>query len=64
MKVFYRPILNASQKVEEGSTAIEDLYLPREAIDGLVQSLNRTNRFLPDSARKFQDWTVGLLERY
>lgn len=42
----------------------EELSLPVEAIDELAASLQISIDCLPPSARRFQNWNVGLLERF
>ena len=64
MKVFWKTLtIEAAEKLV-GSNGVEEMYLPFEAIDGIASCLQSTSSFLPPSARKFQDWDVGLLERY
>ena len=42
----------------------DDLLLPAEAIEEIVSCLEESAAVLPPSARTFQEWKVGLLERY
>lgn len=65
MKVFWQS-LSSSDEVATmiGKENVEDLLLPSQAISELRQSLEHSASILPPSARKFQQWNVGLLERY
>ena len=55
--------MEAAEKLV-GSNGVEEMYLPVEAINGIELCLQLSSSFLPPSARKFQNWDVGLLERY
>lgn len=64
MKVFWKTLtLEAAEEIV-GSNGVEDVLLPAEAISEIEACLRSTSAFLPPSARKFQNWDVGLLERY
>jgi len=65
MKVFYekktwRPL----QLGEPESASIEDVEFPEELFEELRTVLERSQRVLPPTARKFQGWEVGLLQRF
>lgn len=63
MKVYYKHILNPSKILEQESSKVDELQLPSDAMTSLVSALHTSSRLLPISARKFQEWTVGFLER-
>lgn len=64
MKVFWKTLtLDAAEELV-GSNGVEEVFLPNESICGIEACLQSTSSFLPPSARKFQGWNVGLLERY
>ncbi|CAG8984195.1 hypothetical protein HYALB_00004178 [Hymenoscyphus albidus] len=64
MKVFWNTVdEEAAAKLQEREDT-EELSLPLEAIGEVVDCLMGSARMLPPSARKFQTWNVGLLERY
>jgi hypothetical protein len=64
MKVFWKAVtMETGEALVEGS-GVEEILLPAEAICGIQSCLRSTSSLLPPSARKFQNWNVGLLERY
>ena len=65
MKVFYKSIPNPEEFLDgsEGSNH-EELVVPREDFADFKQILQGSTDVLPDSARAFQDWQVGLLDRW
>ncbi|KAF9633706.1 hypothetical protein BFW01_g4600 [Lasiodiplodia theobromae] len=54
----------AGQALDRQSLSTEDLSLPLPAFDALKEGLEESGRWLPASARTFQEWNVGLLERF
>lgn len=77
MKVLWKPspaqngestqstaVTAAGQALDRQSLSTEDLSLPIPAFDALKQGLEESGRWLPASARTFQEWNVGLLERF
>ncbi|KAF9699603.1 hypothetical protein EKO04_002519 [Ascochyta lentis] len=52
------------QPGEPESATIEDVEFPRELYGELEKSLDESQAVLPVTARKFQGWDVGLLERF
>jgi hypothetical protein len=65
MKVFYQP--QTWQPLKPGepeSASIEDVEFPEELFRELDDVLARSQSLLPPTARKFQGWQVGLLERF
>lgn len=65
IKVFYekktwRPL--SAGEVEESS--VEDVEFPLELFEELERGLRENQKVLPESARRFQGWDVGLLERF
>jgi hypothetical protein len=49
---------------EPESASIEDVAFPAELYEELEKSLDESQDVLPATARKFQGWDVGLLERF
>jgi hypothetical protein len=70
MKVFWKPISSstaealAASESAPSSSKSEEVYLPQAAILELKDILHRSVSYLPPSGRKFQDWHVGLLNRF
>lgn len=65
MKVFYekktwRPL----QLGEPESASMEDVEFPEELFEELGIALERSQRVLPSTARKWKGWEVGLLQRF
>jgi ubiquitin-protein ligase E3 D len=65
MKIFYRRQTYAQPKPGEAESAtIEEVVFPTDLYNELSSTLEQSQRILPASARKFQGWEVGLLERF
>jgi hypothetical protein len=65
MKVFYKHQTFAPLKPgEPESASIEDVEFPEELFQELSSVLDASQKVLPPTARKFQGWEVGLLERF
>ncbi|KAJ9646598.1 hypothetical protein H2199_002647 [Coniosporium tulheliwenetii] len=60
MKIFWK---DAPEKVES-SFSSEELALPSPVFGALRTALRGSAELLPASAREFQDWSVGFLERF
>ncbi|KAI0490078.1 ubiquitin-conjugating enzyme E2-binding protein [Xylaria cf. heliscus] len=65
IKVFYRTVSQeAADKMLDSITLdVQDISLPSEAIAAISELLNKSNSFVPESNRKFKEWTVGLLSK-
>ena len=63
MKIFYKPVTNPAAILEKQGTKVEELQLPDHVLRILRADLTVSTAILPLSARKLQDWAVGLLER-
>lgn len=44
--------------------SVEELELPSMIFQELSDGLRRSNQMLPVSARRFNEWQVGLLSRF
>jgi ubiquitin-protein ligase E3 D len=62
MKVFWQPI--SPSAVAGTELSIEHLGLPSHNFHSLRQCLESSAQLLPQSARQFQQWHVGLLQRF
>jgi hypothetical protein len=65
MKVFYQQ--QTWQPLKPGepeSASIEDIEFPEELFQELKTVLEESQKVLPPTARRFQGWEVGLLERF
>lgn len=52
------------QALDKQSLSVEELGLPAPAYSALREALRESGELLPSSARNFQEWNVGLLERF
>lgn len=65
MKVFYQPQTWSPLKPGEPESAtIEDVEFPEQLFEDLRRTLEESQGLLPATARVFQGWSVGLLERF
>lgn len=64
MKVFYKEIDDPLGMLDENSNTLEELALPKTELASLRNILNETKTILPASARTFQEWQVGLIDRH
>ncbi|KAJ8132944.1 hypothetical protein O1611_g680 [Lasiodiplodia mahajangana] len=66
VKVFYRTISKeeADKMLDSITSDVQDISLPIEAITTIAGLLKESNAFVPESDRKFKEWTVGLLEKW
>lgn len=65
MKIFYqRQTWAPLQPGDVESASIEDVEFSKDLYNELDQALRQSQRLLPPTAKKFQGWDVGLLERF
>lgn len=65
MKVFYqRQTWQPLKPGEPESATIEDVEFPEQLFKDLERTLEESQRLLPPTARKFQGWDVGLIDRF
>jgi hypothetical protein len=65
VKVFYeRQTWQPLKPGEAESASIEDVEFTQDLYEELDKALAGSQRLLPPTARKFQGWHVGLLERF
>ncbi|RKF73959.1 hypothetical protein GcM1_241004 [Golovinomyces cichoracearum] len=64
IKVFWKVILNDMGSKVRDSTGIEEIILPVDIVNEIEKILEENSLILPPSSRKYQEWSVGLLERY
>ena len=53
-----------SEKLGGPTSSEGELRVRKEVVAMLRETLARTTQWLPEAARRFQDWHVGLLERF
>ena len=64
MKIFWKSCSAEEAEKLLDSATHEEVSLPVETIVKVEKCLRDSAAFLPPSGRKFQDWDVGLLERF
>jgi hypothetical protein len=64
MKIFYKSISDPKEVLEKNSFSHEQLLFPDHVFKALKDALEESTDLLPAEAKKFQDWSVGLLERF
>lgn len=66
VKVLFKDIgeKEALDLVESLSNDIQDINFPARAIQVARETLSSSKYMLPSSERSFQEWQVGLLERW
>jgi hypothetical protein len=65
-KILWMPAPAHSQdaRLDKQSMSEGEIEMPQFEFDALKQSLEQSAVLLPESARRFQDWNVALLERF
>jgi hypothetical protein len=63
-KVFYQTAPSPQTLLDSHPTTLEELILPASIYEEFETELRSSTNILPESARTFQEWSVGLLERY
>lgn len=66
MKLLFRslPVEEGNSIIDAMNSDVQELTLPRAAIEAVILALDASNHLLPGRERTFQDWKVGLLHRW
>jgi len=64
MKVLYQQVPKPSEMVARMSMSLEELQVHPSVLKQLQADLDASNTIIPDSARRLQQWHVGLLDRF
>jgi len=64
MKIFYQSVEDPQKLLDEQRNSVDELYVPTSILQEFMTELKQSTMNLPQSARDFKEWTVGLLERY
>lgn len=64
IKVFYKTLSDPVKFLDANSNTYEELLVTGEDFADFKQSLQESTSILPQSARRFQDWDVGLVDRW
>lgn len=62
--MFYQEAKDPHKLLDEHQASLEELLLPRQIFQSFKSSLVASTDLLPPSARRFQEWTIGSLDRY
>jgi hypothetical protein len=69
-KIFYRVISAGSlaatkllESTHSTTSGVDEIYMPRSVVGQLIELLRQSSTRLPEQARRFRDWDVGLLAR-
>lgn len=64
LKVFYQEVDNPTKLLDSHQSTLEELAVPKLEYETLHKELLGSKDYMPLSARTFQDWQVGLLDRW
>lgn len=64
LKIFYQETRDAQKLLDDHQASLHELPLPRYLFESFKVALLKSTDLLPPSSRKFQDWTIGLIDRY
>ena len=64
MKILYQAVSNPHEVLEKQRSSVDELQLPDHILQTTRKDLEASTALLPISARKLQDWNVGLLDRF
>ena len=64
MKIFYKQAENPQKLLDDHSTNLEELTLPPMIFQSFKAALEDSTSLLPSGARSFQEWKVGLIDRF
>lgn len=66
MKILYQHISTeqATKLAESLNSDVQELSLPKSAIQDAEERLGSSSLLLPMSERRLKEWSVGLLERW
>lgn len=63
MKLLYRTVgrAEADSMLEDVNSDVQEVNLPEEDVDVVVEALRESNALLPGSERRYREWEVGML---
>ncbi|KAI1344632.1 ubiquitin-conjugating enzyme E2C-binding protein [Xylariaceae sp. FL0016] len=66
VKVFYRMVsqVDANEMLDSMTSNVQDILLPPGTIEVVKDKLRVSSHCMPQSDRKFKEWSIGLLERW
>lgn len=63
MKILYREVADPAEFLEKNFAGVDEIELPDQVLQSLRGDLESSGRILPPSARRLQEWEIGLLNR-
>lgn len=63
MKILYRVVADPAKFLERNFAEADEIELPEQVLRDLQLNLKSSGMLLPSSARRLQDWEIGLLNR-
>ena len=64
LKIFYQETSAAQKLLADHQASLHELPLHKSLLESFKTSLLKSTVLLPPSSRKFQDWSIGLMDRY
>ncbi|KIW20443.1 hypothetical protein PV08_01018 [Exophiala spinifera] len=64
MKIFYKDLPDPEKFLDDHSNTHEELVVPEDDYKEFKNALAESTDILPEAAQTFQDWTIGLLDRW
>lgn len=64
MKIFFKPLADPQSFLDANSNTCEELVVPEDDFVDFGHTVRESTAILPQAARKFQEWDVGLLDRW
>lgn len=64
MKIFYKDLSDPEKFLDDNSNTHEELVVPEDDYNEFKTALVESTDILPEAAQTFQDWTIGLLDRW
>ncbi|KAE8351330.1 ubiquitin-conjugating enzyme E2-binding protein [Aspergillus coremiiformis] len=69
MKILFQDVTDVDEMLHPGrgkasSLSLEELQLPPGVLSAVSETLKRRNEMLPQSARVFREWKVGIMHRF
>jgi hypothetical protein len=64
MKIMWKPIDRPEEFLQKMQSTVEQISLPGVVLKALQELIVQSQELLPPVLRTFQDWRVGLLQRF
>jgi len=64
MKILWKDVADLAETSKSGHITVEHILVPTSVYNEIVDALRDSAQLLPATIRSFQDWQVGLLQRF